>query len=97
MSDDLLTELNTIKDGLTTAAVLAQDPIAADQLTGMLTTVEGMIDQLTPRAAETMVAFPQEPAVQQAAAVAPSQTEPIGTPAAPAANADVGGAEDEPA
>lgn len=93
---DMLQELGTIKEAAEAALAQSEDPILTDRLSAIATEVEGWIDQLTPRAAETMVEFPQEPAVQQPLGAAPSQTEAIGTPASEAANADTGGAEDEP-
>lgn len=92
----ILNELQLIKEAAEEAVGASDDPIVTDWLTGVATQAGGYIDQLTPRAAATEVKFPQEPAVQQPIQAAPSQTEPIGTEDAPAANADVGGAEDEP-
>lgn len=93
---DILAELGNIKEAAEAAVALSEDPILVDRLDAIVTEVEGWIDQLTPRAAATEVKFPQDPAVQQPLGAAPSQEAPVGTEDAPAANADTGGAEDEP-
>lgn len=92
----ILDELGIIKEAAEAALAESEDPILTDRLSAIATEVEGWIDQLTPRAAETNVQFEQNPVEQQPLQAAPEATEPIGTEAPEAANADVGGAEDEP-
>ena len=105
---DLLTELGSIKEAAEAAAVgiregslsgspVGQDPLLTDWLAGVVNSAEGYINQLTPRAAGTDVQFAEPPMPQQAAQPPPESEAPVGTAAPEAANADVGGAEDEPA
>lgn len=94
--DGILNELLLIKEAAEEAVSASGDPIVTDWLTGVATQAAGYIDQLTPRAAATEVKFAEAPAQQQPIEAAPSQVEAEGTADAPAANADVGGAEDEP-
>lgn len=94
--ESILNELQLIKEAAEEAVGASEDPIVTDWLTGVANQAAGYIDQLTPRAAATQVEFAEAPKPQEPLATAPSATEPVGTEDAAAANADVGGAEDEP-
>lgn len=93
---EILNELQLIKEAAEEAIGAAEDPLVADWLQGVATTAGGYIDQLTPRAAGTDVKFAEAPKPQPPIESAPAQEEAEGTPDAPAANQDTGGAEDEP-